>query len=844
MQDRDPLAWQKEFLGREAELAVMLECWRKVAAGGAGPQFVLLLGDSGYGKTRLLHEFYHRISRAENGADGEGYWPDVLTDDFNAMQVNPGVCNPTKEIPWMWWGLRWPQRIGGQGIQRNECVSDGLRSSLSYLEAHAFPLIKKRALRKSVFDVAWSAVTLAASLLPLASFSVHALKWVNDAKELAEGTHHGHQLWRHIQELFGSERKEAQSQLAYLPALHEQEQKALSDKAFDFARAFLNTSVKELPTIPFILVLDDAQEADPTSLDFVEKLYRAASIGNWPLLVIATHWERNWQLQEDQPLPMPPAIVPPDTCFQLLERLFPGQNRLWHDYLERGEPYPHTHFHPLLIGNLNECADVLALVYPGLGDAARRHILEAVHGNPKILTDFLQLMARRQQPWWWQDGATDHDLTPTGLEAMRKLPHRHAEILTLLIEDVRQSEPHIIESLSLSSAQGMQFLHELTAAVARDLGQPPSEQVSPSLQRAAHPHNLIRQVPARAPASEFREAIVCRLLQEAHPDVSPERLHNALRQVLLRWFADGKFQNHPEAGRLYTRLLEFFEQAHARQDPTDARIRLCVVAEYFVWLDAQWEVRAAATQLARLDALARALPEWPSLEVLPFGLQLSVIQNGLLAQRNFNAALRWCEELLKQLPANATMVEGRRKHYLISMLHADALIQRDGGKAIREVRQAYLDALASFQKSRQQFGDSRVTLRDECAALTRLGDVELDAGDRIGAKGHYLAAQKLCHQFRRQFGDSPEALRDEAVSLAKLGEVEEAEGNRARAKVGHVAALKVFQQLREQFGDSPEDLRDEAASLAELGNLELAEGDRTGAKGHHLAALKLCQHLR
>jgi len=892
MQASDHLAWQKEFLGREPELAVMLECWRKVAVGGAGPQFVLLLGDSGYGKTRLLHEFYHRISREENGPDGEGYWPDVLTDDFNGMQVNPGVCNPTKEIPWMWWGLRWPQRIGGQAIQRNESVSDGLRSSLSHLEAHAFPLIKKRALRNSAFGFAWSAVQIAASLLPLASFGVLALKWINDAKELAEGTHHGHQLWRHIQERFGSERKEAQSQLAYRPALHEQEQKALSDKAFDFAEAFLDTSRKELPTIPFILVLDDAQEADPTSLDFVEKLYRAATFGNWPLLVIATHWERNWQLQEDQPLRMPLAIEPPDTCFQLVERLFPGQNRLWRDYLERGEPYPHTHFHPLLIGNLSECADILALAYPGLGDAARQHILEAAHGNPKILTDFLQLMARRQQSWWWQDGATDHDLTPMGLEAMRKLPHRHAEILTLLIEDVRLSEPHIIESLSLSSAQGMQFLHELTATVACELGRPPSEQVSPSLQRAAHPHNLVRPVPARAPASEFREAIVCRLLQEAHSDVSPERLHNALRQVLLRWFTDGKFENHLEAGRLYTRLLEFLDQTDARQDPTAARIRLRAVAEYFVWLHGQWEFDAAAMQLARLETLAGALPEWPSLELLPFELQVRVIQYGFLPQQNLTAALRWCDELLKQHPPNATTVEGVHRRNLILSLQAHALIKRDGAKAICEARQAYADVAASYQELRQSFGDSDgtlltesvslaqlcevelaegdhvgakkycsaalqltqqfrqqcgdspATLRCEGAILTQLGRVELSQGDRVGAKKHFVASLQLAQQSRQQFGDSPGGLRDESVSLIRLGDLELDEGNLAGCKRYYTEALKLRQQLRQQFGDSPDILRDESVSLMKLGDVELAEGDHVEAKKHYSAALQLSQQLR
>jgi tetratricopeptide (TPR) repeat protein len=390
----------------------------------------------------------------------------------------------------------------------------------------------------------------------------------------------------------------------------------------------------------------------------------------------------------------------------------------------------------------------------------------------------------------------------------------------------------------------MQFLHELTAAVACELGRPPSEQVTPSLQRAAHPHNLIRQVPAQAPASEFREAIVCRLLQEAHPDVSPERLQNALRQVLLRWFADGGFLKHPEAGHLYTCLLESLDQADARQDPTNARTRLHALAEHFVWLHGTWEFRDAAMQLAPLHELARVLPEWPSLEVLPFDLQFNVILNGFLPQQNLSAALRWCDELLEQLPSNATTVEGLRQRNLISNLHADALIERDGAKAMREVRQTYLNVVASFKQLRQQIGDSPQTLQDEASSLARLGDLELAQGDRAGARKHYAAELKLCQRWRQKFGDSPQAMRDLLVSLAKLGDLELAEGNRVGAKRHCEAALKLSQELRQLIGDSPQTLRDEAICLGKLREVESAEGDQVRAKRHCEAKLKLSQQLR
>src|SRR5439155_26427807 len=130
---------------------------------------------------------------------------------------------------------------------------------LPYLEAHAFPLIKQRALRHSAFGLAWATIELATSFLPMAAFGKEAVHWLTQAKEFAEGTHHGHYLWERMKELFDSDARKELPELAYQPTLHKEEQKEFSEKAFEFAKTFLDTSIKELPTIPFILVLDDAQ---------------------------------------------------------------------------------------------------------------------------------------------------------------------------------------------------------------------------------------------------------------------------------------------------------------------------------------------------------------------------------------------------------------------------------------------------------------------------------------------------------------------------------------------------------------------------------------------------------
>ena len=82
--------------------------------------------------------------------------------------------------------------------------------------------------------------------------------------------------------------------------------------------------------------------------------------------------------------------------------------------------------------------------------------------------------------------------------------------------------------------------------------------------------------------------------------------------MLLRWFQEDRFRTHPEAGRLYSRLLALLDESDAKQDPAALRVLMRTVAEYFAWLQSQWEFRAAAAQLERLHALTNASPEWPA----------------------------------------------------------------------------------------------------------------------------------------------------------------------------------------------------------------------------------------
>ena len=96
------------FCGRQPELAHLLAAFERLSAEDARPQIVALLAESGFGKTRLIQEFYHQLSTRADLPGHPGYWPDRLSRQGDDLRINPdlGACNNAAPIPFLWWGIR------------------------------------------------------------------------------------------------------------------------------------------------------------------------------------------------------------------------------------------------------------------------------------------------------------------------------------------------------------------------------------------------------------------------------------------------------------------------------------------------------------------------------------------------------------------------------------------------------------------------------------------------------------------------------------------------------------------------------------------------------------------
>ena len=98
---------------REAHVRALLDALDLTTE--SGPTAVLLTSPAGWGKTRLVHEFYERIASPQS----QKYWPPEITsksDDVGILQrrkvTHPGTFTvQTNSYPeWMWWGLLAPTR--------------------------------------------------------------------------------------------------------------------------------------------------------------------------------------------------------------------------------------------------------------------------------------------------------------------------------------------------------------------------------------------------------------------------------------------------------------------------------------------------------------------------------------------------------------------------------------------------------------------------------------------------------------------------------------------------------------------------------------------------------------
>ncbi len=516
----NPMTWQSLFVGREADIEYLIQVWRCAKQGSA--QLVVLLGESGLGKTRLMQEFYRWLTVHEDPPSDEapqGYWPDAFDNANTSLDVNPhfdSSLHGRGQIPWLWWGIRFLPPEG-----RNQVGSRcGLGDYRHELFAHTESIGAARRLKELRKAAFWTVASdVFGNIIPYAGL-VFAAK--NLLSMLTGDRKREQELLEIASQSPGETARRGRIKLESL--------------ALDYFRTILDPRNREAATVPIVLFLDDAQWIDPTTLDFVFQLLHQATPSHWPLMVVCTHWEAEWYLNlrnqhGEDTTPRNLADIP----------------RL----LKLGDEWPGLR----QVAPVRDLSPIVAAVLHGVTDEQRDLILRKAGGNPWLLEEILLFLIR--EPRLFADRSLERPLTPKGEEKVRQ---RSFKLHELLADRFAKLNEEVKRTLGWSSEQGTRFLREITVATARRVDPSLQEEtVLSAMHEAENPNRLVQFLGdlSRFNLAEFRQAAFHHVAAEylACDPQEQEAVRYAVRETLALWVRNGRIDELPKEERLDALLM-------------------------------------------------------------------------------------------------------------------------------------------------------------------------------------------------------------------------------------------------------------------------------------------------
>ncbi|GEM_PF-3259650 len=478
---------QSVFCGRDSELRLLKAAFDK--AGGQDrtapkPQLIVLLGESGLGKTRIVQEFYGLLSRTVGKPKKQKYWPHDLgqVDDNLRINPDPARCNNEFPIPYLWWGMR----LSDPG-KRNDLVAGAIYPHLAYLAPHLEPMYnaQKRADRitQGSKTILGALVDFVLGLIPgagpVAAVKTGATAAFETLKLIRDD------LKDHIHQSTGELAAKAEKAIV---------ERVLAD--FDLLH-------KSKLSLPIVLFIDDAQfsKTDHALCDFLEKLMARAWKNRWPILILITCWEYVWH--EDR------ALNGPSMARIVVDAM----------------PLLGADWKPTVLQPADNLEPMLRTALEGITVTQRSEILSRAGGNPGHLGEMINLCKLRRG--YFEKREPSKALTDDGL---KKLLAESTSVSRLI--EARLMDPatpaSVRQAVTLSSLQGMQFVCRLTREIALDLAMDAAEQ---GLLLAEEPHGFVQGV-AKGVA-DFKQRVVHDVAREALQNVTDEaRAENAIRARL------------------------------------------------------------------------------------------------------------------------------------------------------------------------------------------------------------------------------------------------------------------------------------------------------------------------
>ena len=812
-----PTAPIPNFYGRTEELAWLRGLWdacttRDASTGryAGGPRIAFVVAESGIGKSRLVQALYQQLTIDPAWDPPEvNYWPDAFNDQGVQLRVVPDMEGHVANGPprFAWLGARW-QPTDVRNVSDRRSALPELRHSMM---VHAEILRRQGSAWQDATGRIRGAIEkdglgealgqLADAAVPFGGLLMKLFKGAADfAKDRKDGA-------RNVEQA------------------EDAANKTLVDEVCECMHALLHGP----GALPAVLWLDDAQWIDEETQEFVRRIWATAQRHRWPLLLVVTHWEREWR------------------------ELGKAGNAADASPLLAMQGDPGVEVRVLAPSQPDALDSYLRTRLPGLTAPQRALLLEKAAGNFLTMVENVGQLLRVPQNFVDRDLAKP--LAPAGERLVQKWESERQKRVEQRFSELA---PELQEMLGWGSHLGMSFLREVVEEFAeRVAGQPGA---ADRMREAVDPLVILGEPSEHL--REFRDRAfhhVARRHFEEYGSEHAEALDQVLRERLVQWVNNSFDETGNEIWPNDEKAISAPPRAITGLSNEEARDVLGMAVAYLPlrgkadWSDSAQVAALRARYLLAIVDWRENL--WDRVRQSCRGLE-SVDWNelpiGALAIHN----IQWLADQAETAGALQAAL-GMRMRLLA--VHREALelgtpqSRRDVSISLNQVadiEQARGDldgALARYEEGLELFRGLMAELgtpdsrRDVSISLDKVAGIEQARGDLDGALARYEEGLEIRRALMAELG-TPESRRDVSTSLNNVAGVEQARGNLDGALSRYEEGLEIRRGLMAELG-TPESRRDVSSSLQRVADIEQARGDLDGALARYADGLEIARAL-
>lgn len=533
---------QEDFIGRAAELNQLIYFFEQAKQGKS--QFVILEGDTGIGKTRLIQELYHYLTIQD---DKPNYWPDVLEDKKHTMTIVPEFDTLTdedqNEMPWLWLAMRCQNK--------DERNSKAYHSSLSQLKKqirlHLGGIIDQKTKHNDNINLVKSSVSLLANYaFPGSGALIGIIASIFEALDQGIGIHDS------LRKLWGYWIGNHSSPPDHKQQTDIHESHSLIDQTFDIFSAIFSGK----KAIPVILVVDDAQWIDPLTYRFLTRLYIQAQENKWPLFVITTCWEESLKEQL--------SVIQNDYEDNQLDENFATLVYSLAQLNENNQSYIRPQIMNLSKLNDPEMIRIIDLELKTLPDKAKQILVHNSSGDIELLWEFLQRI-KNTPGYLKQDGTLNVPLNRLHFRSSRKKEFAREKILEL--------GKSISSLIVWGSAQGFMFSKSFILQCVQCF-QNHFQVNQEDFMKLDNPYNLTlnKEHPIFIETAEFRRRVYFEVAKEILDDLP---IKDEIKQLLKQYYIElieskhiYSLENHEQI-LIYEEVLYLSEELKADEHTSE-----------------------------------------------------------------------------------------------------------------------------------------------------------------------------------------------------------------------------------------------------------------------------------